>query len=153
MNSPSSTTCLPRLAAELHSACQTGTVALRTPIPTPMIVRPTINCASPKDEEHNTSPISVKPAAKKMFLRRPKKSPVYMQDRAPAMAPRTKVATTTPWIVALWLFTAPVVLVVSISGKVAVQLGSFPISQKPTTRAEFYGSRLTDNRPPTPAWL
>ena len=43
INNPSSTTCFPRFAAELHSACQTGTVALRIPIPSPMMVRPTIN--------------------------------------------------------------------------------------------------------------
>ena len=101
MNKPSSTTCFPRLAAELHSACQTGTVALRRPIPSPIMVRPTMNCARPKDEEHKTSPIRVRVAPRKIFLRRPRIFPMYMQESAPVRAPRTKVATTTPWIVAL----------------------------------------------------
>lgn len=152
MNNPSSTTCFPRLAAELHSACETGTVALRIPIPSPMMVRPTINCAGPK-EEHKTSPISVKVAPRKMFLRPPRIFPIYMQARAPVRAPRTKVATTTPWIVALWLFTSPFVLVVSISGNVLVQSGSFQNIRPRSREKRVHESQLTDKSPPTPAWL
>ena len=96
MNSPSSTTCFPRFAAELHSACHTGTVALRMPIPSPMIVRPTINCASPKEEVHSASPMRVRVAARKIFLRRPRMLPIFIQAKDPTSAPRTKVATTVP---------------------------------------------------------
>lgn len=96
MNNPSSTTCFPRFAAELHSACQTGTVALRMPIPKPMMVRPTMNCANPKDEVHSASPMRVNVAARKMLLRRPRMFPIFMQAKDPTRAPSTKVPTTTP---------------------------------------------------------
>lgn len=56
-----------------------------------------------------------------MTGRRPNLSAVYEQDRQPGNAPNVKVAITTPWIVALWLFWAPVVLAVSISGKCFTQ--------------------------------
>jgi hypothetical protein len=134
MKQPSRTTCLPRLADDEHSDCQTGTVALRAPTPHPRMKRPTTNCASWKLVHCRISPTRVRKAAPKMSFRRPRMSPIHEQDRAPKRAPMVKVATTAPCLVELLLFSAPVVSIVLISGKWSFQSRS-------------------DRRPPTPDWL
>lgn len=62
--------------------------------------------------------MSVNNAAANISFLLPNGSPSHTHDREPVRAPSTKVATTTPWIVAFCDLTVPVVFVVSICGKV-----------------------------------
>lgn len=111
---PSSTVCAPRFLDPEHSDCQTGTVAESWPTPHPRIKRPTMNCAMWNEEHWRISPTRVRHAARKIIFRRPRTSPNLEQERAPRSAPIVNIATTAPWIVFLWVLTAPVVVTVSI---------------------------------------
>jgi hypothetical protein len=134
MKHPSKTTCFPRLAVDEHSDCQTGTVALSAPTPNPRMNRPTTNWASWKLVHWSASPTKVNAAATKMIFRRPSISPTQVHNKAPKRAPIVKVATTAPWTVDLWFFSAPLASMVLIAGKWSFQSRS-------------------DSRPPTPDWL
>lgn len=97
MKTPSITTRLPRSLASEHSDCQTGTLVLSAPTPSPTMKRPITNCGSWKLVHCKISPTRVQVPARKAVFRLPSESPIQEHARDPARAPRVRVATTTPF--------------------------------------------------------
>lgn len=95
-NIPNAETWRPLLSALTSSDCHNETVATKPPVPSPRIIRATMNWANSKEDACRIAPIAWMALAIKIVLLRPRRSPRKMQDNAPKAPRRVNNATTVP---------------------------------------------------------
>lgn len=93
---PKLETCSPRLFALAVSACQTLTVAMMPPVPSPRTMREMMNCENWKEVAIRMQPMLCMRHESQIVFRRPNQSPIQVQARAPKTPSNVYNATMVP---------------------------------------------------------